>query len=343
MHPISLSLLFHQQIYHLKSTTLVLQNERRIRTAHQPRRSGDHVKGITGRLLAGVVDQEDRNVKPVGDAFQDRHGSVVSGVTVIFGFHVPDLLERIDQNKVHCRTLSQEIDELFLKSVSDHLRFRDDPDLSGVPVRHVHQSALYAGERIFETEVQHLARVTGKVPDRLTGGDAVCHPEGKPGLSGFGRTGENVQAGGDQFVHQEDRLGEFHVHDFIGGEHVELCVLDPEHSAQMADRLLRCVEAVVDHHIVHHVAAEITGFTVPQDLSLNAAAAVALGTDGEGGRPVSHMVRFQIVDEMTSELGTQVLIRLIHCVLLVVQDCFAVNGSPFSLRTAGPSLWLCGE
>ncbi len=110
----------------------------------------------------------------------------------------------------------------------------------------------------------------------------------------------------------------------------------------MADRLLRCVKAVVDHHIVHHVAAEITGFTIPQDLSLNAAAAVALGTDGEGGRPVSHMVCFQIVDEMTSELGTQVLIRLVHAILLDLQIVFAVNRSPFSLGTAGPSVWLCG-
>ena len=101
----------------------------------------------------------------------------------------------------------------------------------------------------------------------------------------------------------------------------------------MVDRLLRCVKAVVDHHIVHHVAAEITGFTIPQDLSLNAAAAVTLWADGEGGRPVSHMVRLQIVDEMASELGTQVLIDLIHRVPFFV-GLFAYMATPFCLGDA---------
>ena len=268
-------------------------------------------------------------METVGDGLQDGHGAVVPGVAVVFGFHVPDLLERIDQNEVDRRVLCEEIHELLLQTVSDHLRFRHDPDPPGVAVGHVHQTALDAGERIFETQVQHLPRPAVEIPDRLPGGNAMRHPESQPGLTRFGRTGKDVQTVGDQLVHQEGRLGKLHVHDLIGGENVKLRVLDPQHPAQMADGLLRGIEAVVDHHVVHHVAPQITGFAEPVLFKQDAAVLMAFGADGELRRPVPHVIRLQIVDEVLPELGPQGLIDLRHGLRLAVICVFAFMASPF--------------
>lgn len=154
---------------------VLLQHERGIGTAHQSCGSGDHVEGIGRRLLACVVDQENGNVETVCYGFQNGHGAVVPGVTVVFGFHVPDLLKRIDQHEVDRRVLCEEIHELLIQTVSDHLRFCHDPDPSGVAVGHIYQTALDTGEGIFQTEVQHLPLPAVEIPDRLPGENAVRH------------------------------------------------------------------------------------------------------------------------------------------------------------------------
>ena len=239
---------------------------------------------------------------------------------------------RYDQHEVDCRVLCEEIHELFFQTVSNHLRFRHDPDSPGVAVGHVHQTALDTGEWIFETQVQHLPRPAVEIPDRLPGGNAVRHPESQPGLARFGRTGEDVQTVGDQLVHQEGRLGKLHVHDLIGGENVELRVLDPQHPAQMPYGLLRGIEAVVDHHVVHHVAAQVAGFAEPVLFKQDAAVLMAFGADGELRRPVPHVVCLQLVDEVLPELRPQVLIDLCHRLRLTVMCAFVFMVSPFLFR-----------
>ena len=138
-----------------------------------------------------------------------------------------------------------------------------------------------------------------------------------------------MQAVGDQLVHQEGGLGKLHVHDFIGGENIELRVLDPQHPAQMTDGLLRGIEAVVDHHVVHHVAAQITGFAEPVLFKQDAAMLMAFGADGELRRPVPHVIRLQIVDEVLPELRPQVLIDFRHGLHLTVLRVFTFMASPF--------------
>ena len=275
--------------------------------AHEAGGAGDHLEGIAGFGLAGVMDRHHNHAVAVCDPFEPCHGVVIAGIAALLGTHLPDLLQRVDDDHADHWMCRQKVGQLFLQPVAHDLRMGGQIDGPGLPARDFDEPPLEPVQRILQTEIHDLTLPGRKSPDALTGGYPMRQPQRQPGFPDLGHPRKERQPFGEQPVHHKNGIAELHVHDLVGGDKLQFCDLDGKHPAEEANRFV-FRKAKVLHGIIDHISAGTAAGQAGADpgaVVIDPRLSAAAGTDGQRRRIEGNALVFQIVLQMGPEPLTQ--------------------------------------
>lgn len=199
----------------------LLQDKSAIGASQQAGRAGDHVEGVGGPGLAGVVDYQHRHQKAVGDFLQGADRLVVAGVIVLLLSGLADTLEGVDNRQLHMGMGGEEVCKLFLEALADIQGLGRQPDAAGLAAADIVQPLLHPLEGILQADVEGAALLGFQSPDRLALADLVRQPQHQPGLAHLGRSGEDVDALPNQAIDQCAGWGIGRVQQFLRRDHIQ--------------------------------------------------------------------------------------------------------------------------
>ena len=159
----------------------LLEEESAVRRTHQAVCAGDHVKGVVGLLLPGVMHHHETDPIGVCKGLEPGNDLVVVGVAVIVPADLPDLLQRVYDDQRGVRVLSEKSGELFVQTAAK-LFSRNGEEQVFVLCRSEHavQALLQASIVIFQGKIEDCALPHGEAPERGSRADMVsdlCHKE----------------------------------------------------------------------------------------------------------------------------------------------------------------------
>ena len=192
-----------------------MQDKRPVSASQQAGRAGDHVEGIGGPGLAGVVDYQHRYQGSVGDFLQGAYRLVVAGIVVLLLPGLANALEGVDDCQLHMGMGGEEIGKLFLEALADIQGLGRQPDAAGSSTADIVQPLLHPLEGILQADVEDTTLFRFHSPDRLALADLVRQPQHQPGLAHLGRSGEDVDALTHQTVNQSAGRGVGRVQQFL--------------------------------------------------------------------------------------------------------------------------------
>ena len=137
-------------------------------------------------------------------------------------------------------------------------------------------------------------------------------PQRQPRLADLGLSAEQGQPSGDQLIHHEDRLGELHVHDLVGGHEFQLRDLQAEHPGQVPEDL-RLLLLLHRHGVVHHVPAPLTAgeaVAVPGAVLVGRSLLAAVRATDQGLRVVRDLLPVEVLDQFRPQFLPQPCHRL---------------------------------
>ena len=276
----------------------LLQNHGSVRAAHEAVGAGDHVERVLRLLLAGVVHHQDRDVEAVGDGFQRGHDFVIPRVAVLLRLHLPDALQRVDDHEADAGVSREEVAQLLLKTASQKLRLRGDPDPVGLAAGHLAEATLDALGRVLQTDVQHVALRRLEIPDLLALADPISQPQDQPAFADLGSAGKEVDPLAQQLFDQPAGWLKLHVHELIGVHGVQLRDPLAQRALNVADGLSGRHARVLAQHIVQQVAPPVTVHAKP-GVVLHESGQIAADRTGCGDLILGqlHMRGFQIVPQ----------------------------------------------
>ena len=134
----------------------LFQNKGSVRTPCQACRARHLVEHVAVILLADVVDDHHRKGMPVGKIFQQRYIPIIVCIGVVFGCGT-DFLQRVNDNQPALGICFEVIFKLHDKTVWQLAACHGKVEPPARFVRQTEQPVLYAAERIFQTQVKHVA------------------------------------------------------------------------------------------------------------------------------------------------------------------------------------------
>ena len=82
-----------------RGSLFLLHQQGAVRAAQQARGAGDHLEGVPGGLLPGVVDSQHTDTVLVCKLLELSDNLIVAGVTVRFAAHFPNFLHGVNDNE----------------------------------------------------------------------------------------------------------------------------------------------------------------------------------------------------------------------------------------------------
>ena len=182
--------------------------------------AGDPVEHILCLLFSQVVDQQDRKIQPVRQAFQNGQIPVVIGVGGVMDG--PDHLQCVDDDQHRSGMLRHEGFDLLFQPLSDGSALRAEVDAVWRVLSDLEQSILNAEDRVLQAEIEGGTLFGGHVPDRFSLGYGHCQPEGQPRFPHLWGAGQDVQTFGEQPAYHEVRRAQRLAHQGLAIHGVKL-------------------------------------------------------------------------------------------------------------------------
>ena len=152
-----------------------------------------------------MVDQQNGDVVPVCQSFENTDVPVVAGVGIGLAARTPDALERVDDHQTSGRVLPEELLDLLHQPAAELLRHHGEVQRGRRVLGEVKEAALDALKAVLQTEIEHLTRADGEIPEGLTLGYPKAQPQGQPGLADFRSSRQQVESLGQQVIHHKGR------------------------------------------------------------------------------------------------------------------------------------------
>ena len=125
------------------------------------------------------------------------------------------------------------IGKLFFQTGTQSFRINGKMNTAGLSSADIHQPFLYPAVRVLQAEVEDRTLVGFKFPYRFPGTDTVGQPQHQPGLADLRRTGKDVESLAHKTVDQIQIRREMFVHQFVGGDGIQVTNLDSQYPAHM--------------------------------------------------------------------------------------------------------------
>ena len=294
-------------------------DQRAVHAAAETGGAGDQREGIGSAGLARVMHQQDGDAEAVSDGFHLADDLVIPGVAVLVGAHLADFLQRVHDDEFDGWVLDEEAGDLLLKAFAHEFGFGGEPEVPGFTAGNFCHTGLNPLPRIFETDVEYVALLGGKIPHLCTGADAVCQPQHEPRLANFRSAGNEIYAASDEPFNQHIVRLKLHVHQVACTDDLQCRDLDLQRAADPFDGGELAVQMLQRHDVIHHITALIAVLTAPHEVHEDAGMLTAVRADGQRRLPVREPGRFQKIGEPGFDLQMQ-SVFFCHCVFLLTRS-----------------------
>ena len=107
---------------------------------------------------------------------------------------VADTLEGVDDYQHGIRMFCQEGFQLLFQTLMEFFRQDGEEEVSWSIVRQIQQTVLDPGVAVLQTKIENGALLRGEVPELFSLSHTKTDPEGQPGFSHLGRTGQHMKS-----------------------------------------------------------------------------------------------------------------------------------------------------
>ena len=101
------------------SSLFLLHQQRAVGTSEQACCTGNHFKGISCRLFACVVNDENTDTMPVRKLLESADDVIIAGIAVSFTADLTDFLHCINDDELSVVVLTDKEVKLLIKPISD--------------------------------------------------------------------------------------------------------------------------------------------------------------------------------------------------------------------------------
>ena len=149
-----------------------LQNQRPICAAKQTVCSGDHIEPIFRLLLARMVYQKQTDSQLFGKRFQFADNLIIAGIAAFFVSGFPNLLQRVDNNKVCIRVFPAKGLDLLVKSAAQRLCCIGKVERGrNICTEHTIKPLLQSLLIVLQSQIENRSLLHRKIPEWFSAAD----------------------------------------------------------------------------------------------------------------------------------------------------------------------------